>query len=231
MVSVRMYVPAISATPSAIAIPVSSTRSLRCMKPRSTSVSISPRPSSGRAPARCSPPPRRARSARRASTSRRSANEAAWASCVTITTVWPKSSTASRSRPSTSPEAFESRLPDGSSANTTAGREISARATATRCCWPPDSSAGRWERRSRMPTVSTSVSNHSRSGLRPAIDERQQDVLFGVEHGQQVEGLEDEADPVAAQLGEVAGRRASVSSTPAMRRCPRSGGRGRRGCA
>ncbi len=42
IVSVRMYVPAISATPSAIAIAVSSTRSLRCMKPRSTSAVISP---------------------------------------------------------------------------------------------------------------------------------------------------------------------------------------------
>ena len=50
------------------------------------------------------------------------------------------------------------------------GREISARATATRCCWPPESSAGRWLSRSRIPTVSISRSNHSRSGLRPAIE-------------------------------------------------------------
>src|SRR4051794_24517087 len=34
IVSVRMYVPAISATPSAIAMAVSTTRSLRCRKPR-----------------------------------------------------------------------------------------------------------------------------------------------------------------------------------------------------
>ena len=47
-------------------------------------------------------------------------------------------------------------LPEGSSANTTRGRDTSARATATRCCCPPDSSAGRWLSRSPMPTVFTS---------------------------------------------------------------------------
>ena len=35
---------------------------------------------------------------------------------------------------STSSEAFESRFPVGSSANTKAGFDTSARATATRCC-------------------------------------------------------------------------------------------------
>ncbi len=35
-----------------------------------------------------------------------------------------------------------SRAPVGSSANSTAGRVTIARAIATRCCWPPDSSAG-----------------------------------------------------------------------------------------
>src|SRR3982751_5325322 len=47
-------------------------------------------------------------------------------------TVWPNSSTARRRRSSTSPEDFESRLPVGSSAKTTAGLLASARATATR---------------------------------------------------------------------------------------------------
>ena len=96
-------------------------------------------------------------------------------------------------------DAVESRLPVGSSANTTAGRETSARATATRCCWPPESSAGRWCRRSRMPTVSISRSNHSSSALAPGDRQRQQDVLARVEDRQQVEGLEDEADLLAPQ--------------------------------
>ena len=40
---------------------------------------------------------------------------------MTMITVWSNSSTAWRSRPSTSSEACESRLPVGSSANSTAG--------------------------------------------------------------------------------------------------------------
>ena len=35
-----------------------------------------------------------------------------------------------------------SRLPVGSSASSSRGEPASARAIATRCCWPPDSSAG-----------------------------------------------------------------------------------------
>jgi hypothetical protein len=64
----------------------------------------------------------------------RSATVAARASWVTMTMVWPNSSAERRSRPSTSSPVFESRLPVGSSAKSTVGREISARATATRCC-------------------------------------------------------------------------------------------------
>src|SRR5680860_731887 len=85
-------------------------------------------------------------------------------------TVCPNSSTAWRSSASTSALAFESRLPVGSSAKTTAGLETRARATATRCCWPPESSEGRWVRRSSRPTVRISRSSHSASGLRPAIE-------------------------------------------------------------
>src|SRR3954454_20935015 len=63
----------------------------------------------------------------------------------------------------------ESSAPVGSSAKTTFGRATSARAVATRCCWPPDSSLGLWVSRSRSPTVSTIVSIHSRSTLRAAM--------------------------------------------------------------
>ena len=84
--------------------------------------------------------------------------------------------------------------PVGSSAKTTAGRVTSARATATRCCWPPDSSAGRCVRRSPSPTASMSVSSHSRSGRVAADPQRQDDVLLGGQDRQQVVALEDEAD-------------------------------------
>src|ERR1044072_5608360 len=103
-------------------------------------------------------------------TIRRSAWAAASGSWVTMITVWPNSSTAWRSSFRTSALAFESRLPVGSSAKTTAGLETRARATATRCCWPPESSEGRWVRRSSRPTVRTNCSSHSWSGLRPAIE-------------------------------------------------------------
>ena len=68
--------------------------------------------------------------------------EAATGSWVTMTTVWPNSATQRSSKPRTSAPVRESRLPVGSSANTIAGRLATARAIATRCCWPPDSSLG-----------------------------------------------------------------------------------------
>ena len=40
---------------------------------------------------------------------------------------------------------------------------------ATRCCWPPESSDGRWVSRSPIPIVSTSRSIHPASGVRPAM--------------------------------------------------------------
>ena len=55
---------------------------------------------------------------------------------------WPCSRLAAASRPSTSRPVRESRLPVGSSANTRSGRVASARAIATRCCCPPESSCG-----------------------------------------------------------------------------------------
>ena len=54
-------------------------------------------------------------------------------------------------------------------ANSTVGREASARAMATRCCWPPESCDGLWPRRSPRPTRSTSSSRTASSTLRPAM--------------------------------------------------------------
>ena len=70
--------------------------------------------------------------------SARNTTEWAWlaaiGSWVTITMLWPNSSTLRRMKPSTSDPDRESRFPVGSSANTTSGWLTSARATATRCC-------------------------------------------------------------------------------------------------
>ncbi len=101
--------------------------------------------------------------------STRCATAAARASCVTMTMVCPYSSTDRRSSSRISPLVAESRLPVGSSANSTVGLETSARAIATRCCWPPESSDGRCDRRSPRPTSDTSWSNHASSGFSPAM--------------------------------------------------------------
>ena len=58
-----------------------------------------------------------------------------------------------------------SRLPVGSSARTIRGLHISARARATRCCSPPDSSFGRWSRRSARPTFASSSFARARGDL------------------------------------------------------------------
>lgn len=57
----------------------------------------------------------------------------------------------SKSR-STSRVAALSRLPVSSSASTTVGSLLSARATATRCRWPPESAAGRNRDRPASPS-------------------------------------------------------------------------------
>ena len=78
------------------------------------------------------------------------------ASWVISTMVRPDACSSS-SRPSTSAVDAESRLPVGSSARISAGSVTSARATATRCCWPPDSSPGRCSTRSPSPTRSSAA--------------------------------------------------------------------------
>ena len=93
----------------------------------------------------------------------------------------------------------------GSSANITVGRDTSARATATRCCWPPDISLGRWLSRSPRPTFAMSCVVPVRLRLAAGDLHRQEDVLLRGEHRQEVEELEDEADVVPAQ-----GREAGV---------------------
>ena len=103
----------------------------------------------------------------------RSAIAAACASWVTITVVWPSSRPSRAGASRISPLVRESRLPVGSSANTTVGRETSARAIATRCCWPPESSdgpvrdadrRGRPWRSARRPTRGPACGRRARAG-------------------------------------------------------------------
>src|SRR5690606_20386964 len=78
---------------------------------------------------------------------------AANGSWVTITTVTPWSSLSWRRACITSLAAFESRLPVSSSASTTSGSWMIARAIAARCCWPPDTSNGMRSSTPVMPSV------------------------------------------------------------------------------
>ena len=106
-------------------------------------------------------------------------------------------------------EVSGSRLPVGSSARSSRGRLASARAKATRCCSPPESSAGRWPTRCPSPTASSSSPRPLR-GRRPPGPGRalwQRHVLECGELRQQVVELVDKADGVAPKPGARAGRR------------------------
>ena len=72
---------------------------------------------------------------------------------------------------------------------------------ATRCCWPPESSEGRCERRSPSPTAADQLLDPGRRrASRLRFGSGQDDVLLRRQHRKQVEELEDEADVLAPQL-------------------------------
>ena len=102
---------------------------------------------------------------------------------------------------------FESRLPVGSSASRMTGSPATARATATRCCCPPESWLGTCFARCAMPTRSrASVTRCRRSaGPHAAVGEGQLDVLEDREIADQIEALEDEADLAIADARRVRG--------------------------
>ena len=95
-------------------------------------------------------------------TPRRCALAATALSCVTTTSVSPLSRHESSSSEMISSRVSSSRLPEGSSASSTRGSLTSARAIAARCCWPPESSVGRWRARSARPTLSSARMAFSR---------------------------------------------------------------------
>jgi len=69
-----------------------------------------------------------------------------------------------------------SSAPVGSSASTASGRVTNARAMATRCCWPPDSSFGRRSMYCVMPTRSSNSRSHASFTCVP--DNRGTSVMF-----------------------------------------------------
>ena len=132
----------------------------------------------------------------------RSATDAACASWVTITTVWPKSSTAWRS-----------------SSEHLVGRcrvQVAGRLVGEHDRGPVDQragdgdalllAAGQLRRPVRQPVAEADGGDQRvvplLVGLAAGERERQHDVLLGRQHRHEVEGLEDEAEPVAPQARE-----------------------------
>ena len=121
-----------------------------------------------------------------------------------------------------SSERSVSRLPVGSSASSTSGSVTSARAMATRCCCPPESSAGVWSAHGSRPTRSSERSAASRRCfLRlAAIEQRQLDIFQRGGAGQQVEALEHEAEIAPAQQRTLVARRDPAPRCRESGRCP-----------
>ena len=92
-----------------------------------------------------------------------------------------------------------SRLPVGSSANSILGWVTKARASATRCCSPPERCLGRWCARALRPTWRSDSAARSRASASAAQFQRQHHVFQRVQRGQQLERLEHETASCAAQ--------------------------------
>ena len=105
-------------------------------------------------------------------------------------------------------EVRVSRLPVGSSASSTAGWLMSARASATRCCCPPESWLGvlcsavrQADAGQHLAAAVVSFLRGQRRGR--AVKQRQHDILQRAGAGQQIEVLEHEADAPAADVGQL----------------------------
>ena len=127
-----------------------------------------------------------------------------------------------RTSASTSWPLAESRLAVGSSARRSGGSLMSARARATRCFSPAESSSGRWCHPPLQAQASREDAAARLAPLAPAHpgqSRRQGYVLERGERREQVERLEDEPDAHQAQLGQLAG--AAPVQRPRLRASPR----------
>ena len=136
----------------------------------------------------------------------RSVRAARSGSCVTMTRLVPTARFSSSIRSNTCPAVRRSRLPVGSSASTQRGSVTSARASATRCRSPPDSSPGRCRARCSRPDP---LQHLLRRGARrrrrhPSDRERHRDVFERGEFRQQMMELVDEAERAVAHRAALA---------------------------
>ena len=141
-------------------------------------------------------------------------NPVSW---VTMTVATPKSSVTRRSSRTMDSLRSWSRAAVGSSTSRTLGSPIRARAMLTRWRWPPESWWGRLSALGLSPTTSRSAAALARAALTgfPRRWSPMMSCSAAVRDGEQVGLLEDDADLLPAQRGEVLCRRAR------WRRCRR----------
>ena len=136
----------------------------------------------------------------------RCARRAIAGSWVTTTTVTPDAFSLARISISSSPDRV-SRFPVGSSASRREGLLTRARAMATRCFCPPESSLVRWSFPLLEPHRAQFLQGAPGALLagHAGVDERQFHVSKRRVAGEQVEHLEDEADLPVAQFRQLVG--------------------------
>ena len=149
-------------------------------------------------------------------TTRSAASRAKPISWLTTIMVMPLSRR-SRMTASTEPTSSGSSALVGSSNSMTRGSSAIARAMATRCCWPPDSSAGRWSARSASPTRSSAARPSASASARvlPAtLRSASVDVAERRHVRIEVERLEHHADALAGMVDVGPRRRACRCRRP-----------------
>ena len=128
-------------------------------------------------------------------------------SCVTCTNVMPTSCWMRLSSICSCLRRRRSSAPSGSSSSSARGRLTSARASATRCCWPPESWPGlrlpRWPSWTSSSASATRLRTSSLATFLPLEPER--DVLLDAQVREERVGLEDRVDVALVRrvLGDV----------------------------
>ena len=121
---------------------------------------------------------------------------------------------------------------NGSSSSSTCGRGTSARAMATRCAWPPDSSRGQTSALSVRPTRSSARATRSRRSAVGQPLQAEADIVGDPQPRQQARLLEDDAD-LLVRRGDDRRRRARpcLGSACRARKSPAAGGLAAAGAA
>ena len=146
---------------------------------------------------------------------RREHRAARCGSWVISISVVPISARRRNSRSITASPVAWSRLPVGSSASSSLGRGANARASATRCCSPPESWPGRWVGRCANPTASNALRARTMASGTPASSSGTATFSSAVMVG--IRWNAWNTMPIVARR-----RRANASSSIAVTACPAS---------